>query len=66
MAHWREHPPQFDSDGLKSRKSAAGIPGLADLVCDSIPAYAWDTSDREPWAPPSTRLVSAARRALPP
>jgi len=42
------------------------IPDVADLVCDSTPAYAWDPADREPWAPPPRRLVRAVRRALPP
>jgi hypothetical protein len=42
------------------------IPAVAELVCDATPAYAWDTHDREPWAPPPGRLVRAVRRALPP
>lgn len=42
-----------------------GIPGVADLVSDTTPTYAWDALDREPWAPPTTRLVRAVRRALP-
>jgi len=42
------------------------IPGVADLVCDATPAYAWDPNDREPWSPPPRRLVRAVRRALPP
>jgi hypothetical protein len=41
------------------------IPGVADLVRDATPAYAWDHHDREPWSPPPTRLVRAVRRALP-
>jgi hypothetical protein len=45
---------------------ALQIPEVTDLVCDSIPAYAWDPHDREPWAPPPRRLVRAVRRALPP
>lgn len=42
------------------------IPAVLDLVRDDTPAYAWDSSDRAPWAPPPTRLVRAMRRALPP
>ena len=42
------------------------IPAVADLVSDDTPAYAWDPLDREPWAPPPTRLVRVVRRALPP
>ncbi|MGH9280389.1 MAG: hypothetical protein ACRD12_20110, partial [Acidimicrobiales bacterium] len=38
----------------------------AQLLCGATPAYAWDPHDREPWAPPPTRLVRAVRRALPP
>ena len=43
-----------------------GIPDVADLVCDTTPAYAWDPHDRQPWAPPPTRLVRVVRRTLPP
>ena len=43
-----------------------GLPGLADLVEGRTPAYAWDPRDREPWAPPPTRLVRVVRRVLPP
>jgi hypothetical protein len=43
-----------------------GIPGLTELVFDATPAYAWDPRDRRPWVPAPTRLVRAARRALPP
>jgi hypothetical protein len=43
-----------------------GIPDVCDLVRGGTPAYAWDHDDREPWAPPPTRLVRAVRRALPP
>lgn len=42
------------------------IPALTDLVSDATPTYAWDPHDREPWAPPPTRLVRTVRRALPP
>ena len=42
------------------------IPDLTDLVRDATPAYAWDPHDRQPWAPPPTRLVRAVRWALPP
>jgi len=41
------------------------IPDVTDFVCDATPAYAWDPNDREPWAPPPTRLALAARRAFP-
>jgi hypothetical protein len=41
------------------------IPEVANLVCDTTPAYAWDYLDREPWAPPPKRLVRAVRRILP-
>jgi hypothetical protein len=43
-----------------------GIPEVADLVCDATPAYAWDSRDRTPWAPPPRRRVRAVRRVLPP
>jgi hypothetical protein len=42
------------------------LPGLADMVQDSTPAYAWDPRDRRPWVPPPTRLVRAVRRTLRP
>jgi hypothetical protein len=42
------------------------IPDVTDLVCDTTPAYAWDPHDRQPWAPPTSRLVRVVRRALPP
>jgi hypothetical protein len=42
-----------------------GIPGLAGLLSDAVPAYAWDPRDRQPWTPAPTRLVRAVRRALP-
>jgi hypothetical protein len=42
------------------------IPGVTDLVDDTTPTYAWDPHDRDPWAPPPTRLVRAVRRAVPP
>jgi hypothetical protein len=42
------------------------IPGVADLVYDATPAYAWDPHDRKPWAPPPGRVVRAVRRALRP
>ncbi len=42
------------------------IPDLADLVCDVTPTYAWDSDDREPWAPAPRRLIRAVRLALPP
>ena len=42
------------------------IPDVAGLVCDAMPAYAWDPHDRDPWAPPPRRVVRAVRRALRP
>jgi hypothetical protein len=42
------------------------IEEVAGLVSESTPCYAWDPRDRDPWAPPPTRLVRAVRRALPP
>jgi len=42
------------------------ITDVADLVCDTTPAYAWDPHDRGPWAPPPRRIVRAVRRTLPP
>ena len=41
------------------------IPDVADLVDEATPTYAWHPDDREPWSPPPTRLVRAARWALP-
>ena len=41
------------------------IPELSTLVNDATPVYAWDPRDREPWMPPTTRLVRSVRRALP-
>jgi hypothetical protein len=41
------------------------IPGVAELVSDVTPTYAWDSRDRKPWTPRPTRLVRAVRRALP-
>ena len=43
-----------------------GIPEVIDLVREATPVYAWDPSEREPWAPAPGRLVRAVRRALPP
>jgi hypothetical protein len=45
---------------------ALRIPEVATLVSDTIPAYAWDPTDRDPWAPRSTRVVRVVRRVLPP
>jgi hypothetical protein len=42
------------------------LPEVTELVSDGTPSYAWDADDREPWAPPPTRLVRAVRRALRP
>lgn len=44
---------------------ALSIPELADLVCDTTPAYAWDPHDREPWTRPPSALVRAVRRIVP-
>jgi hypothetical protein len=41
------------------------VPGVADLVRETTPTYAWDPADRQPWSPTPTRLVRAVRRALP-
>ena len=41
------------------------IPELTGLLRDGVPTYAWDLADAEPWNPPPTRLVRAARRVLP-
>jgi hypothetical protein len=41
------------------------IPDVAELVHGATPTYAWDPDDREPWSPRPTRLVRAARWALP-
>jgi hypothetical protein len=43
-----------------------GIPAVATLVRDGVPAYAWDPDDRDPWQPAPRRLVRIVRRALPP
>jgi hypothetical protein len=42
------------------------IPELAELVRDTTPAYAWDSRDREPWAPSPSRILRAVHRVLPP
>ncbi len=42
------------------------IPGLNELLRDGVPAYAWDTTDAEPWSPAPTLAARAARRVLPP
>ena len=41
------------------------VPGLADLVREDTPTYAWDPDDRQPWTPPPTRLVRVVRRVVP-
>jgi len=41
------------------------LPGVADLVRDATPAYAWDPQDRDPWMPTPGRFVRAVRWALP-
>lgn len=42
-----------------------GMPEVAGLGQDAIPAYAWDPADSEPWKPPVTRLVRVVRRTIP-
>lgn len=42
------------------------IPEVTNLVSHATPSYAWDPHDRQPWAPPPTRLVRAVRRSLRP
>jgi hypothetical protein len=42
------------------------IPELGTLIRNRIPAYAWDSTDAQPWNPTPKLLVRAARRALPP
>jgi hypothetical protein len=41
------------------------IPELGTLLRDSVPAYAWDCTDTEPWNPAPRRMARAARRVLP-
>lgn len=42
-----------------------GVPELCGLVRGDTPAYAWDPTDGEPWAPPPKRIVRVVRRAVP-
>ena len=42
------------------------IPEMDTLSQGCVPAYAWDTTDAEPWNPAPGRVVRTARRALPP
>lgn len=42
------------------------IPEVADLVCGTTPAYAWDPCDGDPWTPTTTWLVRGVRRLVPP
>jgi len=42
-----------------------GIPELADLVRDGVPAYAWDATDAEPWTQAGGGWVRAVRTAFP-
>jgi hypothetical protein len=44
---------------------ALAIPEVGELIDDGVPAYAWDRSDRSPWASPQSRLTSVVQRALP-
>lgn len=41
------------------------IPGLATLVHDGVPSYAWDPTDVAPWNPKTGRLARVARAVLP-
>lgn len=43
---------------------ALAIPELADLVCDTTPAYSWDPADVDPWTRRPTSLVRAVRRLV--
>jgi hypothetical protein len=42
------------------------IPELGALLCDGVPAYAWDSTDPEPWDSAPRLTARAARRVLPP
>jgi hypothetical protein len=42
------------------------IPELGPLLRDGVPAYAWDSTDTEPWDSPPRLTARAARRMLPP
>jgi hypothetical protein len=42
------------------------IPELGPLLCDGVPAYAWDSTDTEPWNSAPRLTTRAARRMLPP
>jgi hypothetical protein len=41
-----------------------GIPQLRDLVDGAVPAYAWESTDDEPWQPPPSRFAQVARRLI--
>ncbi|MBY8861496.1 hypothetical protein K7711_33820 [Nocardia sp. CA2R105] len=43
-----------------------GIPGLRDLLCEDVPAYAWNPAEDEPWNPTPTPLAGLVRRIVPP
>jgi hypothetical protein len=47
--------------------SAAALnqPGLASLLLDGVPAYAWSAEDSGPWDPPRSLVARLARRMLP-
>jgi hypothetical protein len=40
------------------------LPGLLGLERDGVPAYAWPSSDTEPWQPRPSLLARAARRVV--
>jgi hypothetical protein len=42
------------------------IPELGSLLCDGVPAYAWDSADTEAWDSAPGLTARAARRVLPP
>jgi hypothetical protein len=44
----------------------AAIPELGTLLRDGVPAYAWDSTDTEPWDSAPRLTARAARRMLPP
>ena len=56
--------PRFDA--LYAWSAAElGIPGLATLMRDGVPTYAWDAADSEPWNPAAGRWARAVRSLLP-
>jgi hypothetical protein len=43
-----------------------GLRELVELFDGGIPAYAWDSTDAEPWNPAPRALARTARRLVPP